>query len=35
MLYAYYPAGIYWFANIEIQPLSIAEYDRVKAEVSR
>ena len=35
MLYAYYPAGIYWFANIDIEPVSTTEYDRAKAEVSR
>ena len=35
MLYAYYPAGIYWFDNIVIEPITTEEYDRVKAEVSR
>ena len=35
MLYAYYPAGIYWFANISLEPITSEEYDRAKAETSR
>ena len=30
MLYAYYPAGIYWFDNIVIEPISDAEYENAK-----
>lgn len=32
MLYAYYPAGIYWFDNIRSEPISDREYERAKAE---
>ena len=35
MLFAYYPAGIYWFDNVVIEPISTAEYDRAKTEASR
>ena len=35
MLYAYYPAGVYWFANISLEPITPEEYGRVKAETSR
>jgi hypothetical protein len=31
MLYAYYPAGIYWFDNVTLEPLATADYDRQKA----
>jgi len=34
MLYAYYPAGIYWFDNITIEPISTADYDREKKAVA-
>ena len=30
MLYAYYPAGVYWFDNVVIEPISVEEYDREK-----
>ena len=35
MLYAYYPAGLYWFANVVIEPISVAEYESAKAEAAR
>ena len=35
MLYAYYPAGIYWFANIEIEPIRIADYENAKRAVEQ
>jgi hypothetical protein len=28
MLYAYYPAGVYWFANIRIEPITVEEYEQ-------
>lgn len=31
MLYAYYPAGIYWFDNIRIEPITEEDYARAKA----
>jgi hypothetical protein len=27
MLYAFYPAGIYWFDNIRVEPISAQEYE--------
>ena len=27
MLYAYYPAGLYWFDNVRIEPISVQAYD--------
>jgi hypothetical protein len=27
MLYGYYPAGVYWFDNVRIEPLTTAEYE--------
>ena len=30
MLYAYYPAGVYWFDNVVIEPISETEYSREK-----
>lgn len=30
MLYAYYPAGIYWFDNVIVEPISDDEYNREK-----
>lgn len=35
MLYAYYPAGLYWFANVVIEPISVAEYESAKAEAGQ
>ena len=35
MLYAYYPAGIYWFDNLEIEPISTAEYENAKRAVEQ
>jgi len=30
MLYAYFPAGLYWFDNVRIEPITVAEYDAEK-----
>jgi hypothetical protein len=30
MLFAFYPAGIYWFDNVRIEPISVAEYEAAK-----
>lgn len=30
MLYAFYPAGIYWFDNVRIEPISLQEYEAAK-----
>jgi hypothetical protein len=30
MLYAFYPAGVYWFDNVWIEPLSVREYEAEK-----
>jgi hypothetical protein len=30
MLYAFYPAGLYWFDNVRIEPISVAEYNAEK-----
>jgi len=27
MLFAYYPAGVYWFDNVRIEPITLQEYD--------
>ncbi len=28
MLFAYYPAGVYWFDNVRIEPITLEEYER-------
>ena len=33
MLFAYYPAGIYWFDNLEIEPIRTGEYENAKRAV--
>jgi len=30
MLFAYFPAGIYWFDNVRIEPISPSEYEAAK-----
>ncbi len=30
MLYAFYPAGIYWFDNVKIQPITLQEYEELR-----
>jgi len=30
MLYAFYPAGIYWFDNVRIEPVTLQQYDAAK-----
>jgi hypothetical protein len=30
MLYAFYPAGVYWFDNIRIEPITVQEYEAAK-----
>jgi len=35
MLYAYYPAGVYWFDNVTIEPMSTAEYENAKRAIEQ
>ena len=30
MLYSFYPAGLYWFDNVRIQPITLQEYKAAK-----
>jgi hypothetical protein len=30
MLYAFYPAGVYWFDNIRIEPITVQKYEAAK-----
>ncbi len=30
MLYAFYPAGVYWFDNVKIEPITLEEYERLR-----
>jgi hypothetical protein len=30
MLFAYYPAGLYWFDNVRIEPVTVEDYDAAK-----
>jgi len=30
MLFAFYPAGVYWFDNVRIEPITVAAYDAEK-----
>jgi hypothetical protein len=30
MLYAFFPAGVYWFDNVKIEPITLEEYERLR-----
>jgi hypothetical protein len=30
MLYAFYPAGVYWFDNVKIEPITVQEYEQLR-----
>ncbi len=30
MLYAFYPAGVYWFDNVKIEPITLQEYEQLR-----
>jgi hypothetical protein len=30
MLYSFYPTGVYWFDNVRIEPISVAEYEELR-----
>jgi hypothetical protein len=30
MLYAFYPAAIYWFDDLRLEPISLQEYEAAK-----
>ena len=30
MLYAFYPAGVYWFDNVKIEPISVEDYEAAR-----